>query len=204
MRPVTSLPATPQAPPPSPSLKRIQALSRPVVVLVSIALGLLLVVRLPQIFATIFLFHGGDWQGWIISTETGLGLSVTSSPSAAAGVSVETLGTGQRISLAALMAATSICSALMLLNLLRLFEHYARGIVFERACARHLRQFAVWLVAAAVSANIAGKLFETITQAPPDGIANAAKSVVMGVMIYIIASVMQLAVEADQERKEFI
>jgi hypothetical protein len=92
----------------------------------------------------------------------------------------------------------------MLFHLRQLFGLYARGTVFAQASARHLKLFSLWLVASAIAANVSGRLFETITGARPDGIANAAMAVVLGVMIYVIASVLDLAVEADEERKEFV
>jgi Protein of unknown function (DUF2975) len=191
---------------PSPASRRIRTLSHPIFVLASIALGLLLVVRIPQIFAILFLFHGGDWHAWVSSSQIGLGLKIANGAGNAAtsAVALKTLGMTQRINLALLIAACTVCSGLMLFHLRQLFGLYAQGTVLARATARHLKLFAMWLAASAIAANVSGSLFETITGAHPDGIANAAMAVVLGVMIYVIASVLDLAVEADEERKEFI
>ena len=190
----------------SPAFKRIRTLSRPIVILLSIALGLLLLVRLPQILAILFMFRGGDWHAWISSSQIGLGLEIAkgTGPALSSGVALEALGIGQRVNLALLTAAGAACSGLMLFHLRQLFGLYSRGIVFARASARHLKRFALWLAASAIAVNVSGRLFEAITGARPDGIANAAMAVVLAAMIYVIASVMELAVEADEERKEFI
>lgn len=194
-----------EASPPSPAFRRIRVLSRPIFVLVSIALGILLLVRVPQIFAILFMSGGGDWQAWISSSQTGLGLAISRESTApGSGVALASLGTGQRINLALLTAAGAACGALMLFHLRQLFDLYARGIVFARASARHLKRFALWLAASAIAINISGRLFETITGTAPERIANAAMAVVLAAMIYVIASVLELAVEADEERKEFI
>lgn len=190
----------------SPAFMRIRKLSHPIFTLVSIALGLLLVVRIPQIVAILFMFHGGDWHAWVSSSQIGLGLEIANGAdhALASGVALKTLGMDQRVNLALLISVGTALSGLMLFHLRQLFGLYARGIVFARASARHLKLFALWLAASAIAANVSGRLFETITGARPDGIANAAMAVVLGVMIYVIASVLDLAVEADEERKEFI
>jgi hypothetical protein len=185
-------------------LKRVQALSRPIYWLLSLALGLLLFVQIPLILAILFLFYGGEWRAWATFSETGLGLSIVRGADAAPGVALETLDFWKRSGLALLAAACAGCSALMLFHLRQLFGLFTRGAVFAKANTRHLQRFALWLAAAAIVANVSSRLFEAITDVPPSGVANAVLAVVIGAMIYVVARVMELATEADEERKDFI
>ena len=198
--------ASPENSAPS-ALRRIRALSRPIVVLLSIALGLLLVVRVPQILAVLFLFHGdGSWHGSVSFSEMGLGLFVYAGAYAApvSGVMVETLTFSQRAVLALLAASATAFTGLAIYHLRRLFLLYSNGSVFERASAHHLGRFALWLAATTVTLNISGRLYHWITAAHPSGVSNAALTVICSGMIYIVARVMALAAEADEERREFI
>ena len=52
--------------------------------------------------------------------------------------------------------------------------------------------------------NVADRLFPMITGEPSHGFANAVMGVVYGGMIWVIARVMELGRQADQERREFI
>jgi hypothetical protein len=186
----------------SAALERIRSLSRPIKMLLTGALGLL--VQIPQILAVLFLFHGGEWRAWVTFSEVGLGLSIVRGAESEPGVALETLDFGQRLGLALLAAACAGCSALMLFHLRQLFGLFTRGAVFARANARHLQGFALWLAAAAIAANVSGRLYQVITDTAPSGLANAALAIVIGAMIYVIGRVMELAAEADEERKDFI
>jgi hypothetical protein len=188
----------------SEALERIRTLSRPIEILLTVALGLLLLVQIPQILAVLFLFHGGEWRSWASFSEVGLGLSIVRGSDIAPGVALETLDAGQRLGVAALAAGCAGCSALMLFHLRQLFGLFTRGAVFAKANTRHLQRFALWLAAAAIVANVSSRLFEAITDVPPSGVANAVLAVVIGAMIYVVARVMELATEADEERKDFI
>jgi hypothetical protein len=191
------------------TLTRIRALSRPIAILVTIALGLVLVVQTAEILALLFAFHTGDnWQALASFSETGFGLSIVkgSPPIARAlSVPVATFDLGQRFEIAALAAVCTACSALALFNLRQLFAHYSKGEVFAPAAVRRMKGFALWLVIAAIAINIAGRVFVGLTGAvvvsPP---ANVLLTLFWGAAVYVIAHVMQLACEADEERREFV
>jgi hypothetical protein len=194
----------------SPStLKRIRALSRPITILVSVALGLLVAVQTAEIAAVLLAFHKGDaWQGQASFTADGFGLSVFDAahpipPSF--GVMVDKLGAGERLEIAALAAGCAGCAAMALFNLRQLFALYSRGAVFSASNVARMKAFALWLVLAVIAVNVCGRIFlATIggLVAYPPG--NVVLTLVYGAMIYVMARVMELACEADQERREFV
>jgi hypothetical protein len=192
---------------PATALKRIRALSRPITILLTIALGLILVIQVPLIFAILFLFHGaGSWHASISFSELGVGVAIFDDVSSvpARSVMLETLTFTQRAALSALAASGAAFTALTLHHLRRLFALYSRGAVFARENAHHLKRFALWLVVTAIALNISGRLYAWVTGTYPSGLSNAALALVLGGMIYVVARVMELAAEADEERREFV
>jgi hypothetical protein len=186
------------------ALRRVRRLSRPFVILLSIALGLVVLVQVPEILAILFLFHGGDaWHAAVGSSADGIGLSVWGRDQPP-GVALESLSFGQRSALALLAALCATCGGLALFHLRQLFVLYSRGVVFAGDNIRHIKQFGLWLVAAAIAANIAARVFFMVTGQPSHGVANAAMAVVYGGMTWVVARVMELARQADQERREFV
>jgi hypothetical protein len=191
------------------ALKRIRALSRPITVLLTIALGLVLLVQVPEILAILLAFHPGDaWQAIVSVSDVGFGLAgfqaahpIQPFPGA---VSIETLSFQQRAAIAALACVCTGCSAMTLLNLRQLFALYSRGSVFSGDSVRRMKRFALWLVLAAVAINLSGWIFVRITGAAPAVPANVLLTLFYGAMIYVVAHVMQLACAADVERREFI
>jgi hypothetical protein len=77
-------------------------------------------------------------------------------------------------------------------------------VVFGSQNARRMKHFGLWLVLWAVASNLGERVFVAVILAPLQGTSNAAMAVVYGAMIYVIAHVMDLAREADLERKEFV
>lgn len=190
------------------TLQRIRGLSRPVAILLSIALGLVLVVQTLEIAALLFGFHkGDDWQALASFSDTGFGLFVfqDSRPAQQLGtVAVETLDLNQRIGVAALAAICAGCAAMALLNLRRLFGLYSSGAVFSPQSGERMKRFALWLVLTALAINISGRAFVALTGAAATAPANVVMTVLCGAMVYVIARVMELACEADKERREFV
>lgn len=190
------------------TLKRIRALSRPITILLTIALGLLVVVTVLEIAALLFGFHHGDpWQAQASFSEAGFGLRVfEQAPSVRPPgvVAVETLDMSQRVEIAALAIVCAGCTALTLLNLRQLFAVYSKGEVFSSSAVGRMKGFALWLVLAAIAVNICGRVFVALTGAVADVPANVLLAAFLGAMIYVIAHVMQLACEADEERREFV
>ena len=106
--------------------------------------------------------------------------------------------------LAALAAVCAACSAMALLNLRRLFALYSQGLVFSGESAGRLKRFALWLVLTAIAINLSSRLYLPITGTAPGAPANVLATLLCGAMIWVIAHVMELACEADVERREFI
>ena len=185
------------------SLRQLRRLSQPFVILLSIALGLVVLVQVPEIVAILFFHSGGDFHAAVASSANGIGLSIWGKDPPP-GVALESLSFGQRSALALLAALCAACGGLALFHLRQLFALYARGVVFADDNIRHIKRFGVWLALAAIAINASGWLFHMVTGEPSHGAANAAMAVVYGGMTYVVARVMELGRQADQERKEFI
>jgi hypothetical protein len=190
------------------ALARIRTLSRPIVLLATIALAAAVLVPTAQILVILFFpNHLGSLSSFLSFNGWGVGLLMVGTDSHLPGgtfVPLDSLGLEQRCAVAALLGLCAICSALALFQLRSLFALYSRGIVFAETNIRRIKAFGMWLVLAAIAANVAGRLYLWVTHAAVDGTPNAALIVVLGVMIYVIAHVMELGREADLERKDFI
>jgi hypothetical protein len=189
------------------ALRRIRTLSRPLTVLISIALGLVLCFLTLEIAFLVFFRQFGSPAALLSFNEWGINLSIGStglqSPDRAM-LSVANLTLGQRLTAAGLGALCAVCSAVVLIHLRGLFQLYSRGIVFSASNVARIRMFGLWLVVAAIVTNVSGRLFVWLMDAPVRGFANAALTIVFGAMIYVIGYVMELGREADLERKDFI
>ena len=184
------------------ALRRVRRFSRPIVILLSIALGLVVLVQVPEVIAMLFFFHrGGTWHATVASSAEGIGLSI---PGHAPDVMLESLSFGQRSALALLAALCAACGGLAIFHLRQLFALYSRGEVFAAANIGHIKQFGLWLAASGIVVNVADRLFPVITGQPTHGFANAAMAFVYGAMTWVVAHVMDLGRQADVERKEFI
>lgn len=184
------------------ALTQVRRISRPVVILLSIALGLVVLVQVPEVIAMLFLFHrGGTWHATVASSADGIGLSI---PGHSPDVLLESLSVGQRSALGLLAALCASCGGLAIFHLRQLFALYSRGEVFAAANIRHIKRFGLWLVASGIMVNVADRLFPMITGQPSHGFANAAMAVVYGAMTWVVAHVMDLGRQADIERREFI
>jgi hypothetical protein len=187
------------------TLRRVRRLSRPFEILLTIALALIVLVQVPEIIAILFLFRdGGPWHAAVSASATGINLSIFMGPGAPADVALETLSFGQRSVLALLAALCAASGGLAIFQLRQLFALYSRGAVFTEDNIRLIKRFALWLVAAAVVANVSDGVFLIVTRQPSHGVANAAMALVYGGMTWVVARVMELGRQADQERNEFV
>ena len=186
-------------------LRQVRRLSRPFVVIFTIALGLLVLIEALQLLALLLLPHGvGGWRGGLSASAEGINLSVVRSSDPVPGVALEALSFVQRAELAALSLASAICGGLAVFHLRRLFALYARGEVFAEDNIRHIKRFGLWLALSAVMINVADHLFPAITGQPAHGFANAVLALVYGGMTYVVGRVMELGRQADVERREFV
>jgi undecaprenyl pyrophosphate phosphatase UppP len=178
--------------------------------LISTVFALSIVVPIFQIVVVVFLAsHLGSFRAFASFSPWGVGLNVASADQqlhlqSLAQIPLDTLSVQQRFAVAALDGLCATCTALALFHLRRLFVLYSRGVVFAEENIRHIKSLGMWLIVAAIAINVAGRLFERVTQAVIYGTSNAALIVVLGAMIYVIAYVMELGREADLERKDFL
>ena len=186
-------------------LRQVRRLSRPFVILLTIALVLLVLIETFQVAALLLFPNGvGSWRGAVSASAEGINLSVFAAPDRSPGVALDTLSLAQRSALAALSALSAVCGGLAVFHLRRLFALYSQGEVFAEANIRHIKRFGLWLALSAVMVNVADHLFPTITGQPPHGFANAILALVYGGMTYVVGRVMELGRQADQERREFV
>jgi hypothetical protein len=186
------------------ALAQLQRLSQPFAILLSIALALVVLVQAAFI-ALLFFFHGsGAWHAAVSFAASGINLSIFASPDQSPEVALDSLAIGQRAILALLTAVCATCAGFILFHLRQLFALYSRGEVFSVDNIRHIKRFSIWLVLAAVAVNLSGRVFFVVTGQHAHGTANAVMALIYGGMTYVIARVMELGREADEERKEFV
>lgn len=184
-------------------LRQVRQLSRPFMILLSIALGVFVLVQVGEIIAILF-FHGGDaFHAAVGFSADGIGLSIWSKDQPP-GVALESLSFGQRSALALLAAPCAASGVLALFHLRQLFALYSGGEVFAEGAIRHIKRFGLWLALSGILVNVADHLFPTITGHPAQGFANAVMAIVYGGMTWVVARVMELGRQADVERREFI
>jgi hypothetical protein len=186
------------------AMRQLQRLTHPFRSVLSFALGLLV---LFQIFVIIvlFFFHGsGAWHAAVSYSASGINLSIFASPDDSPNVALESLAFGQRAMLALLAAVCATCSGFVIFHMRQLFALYSRGVVFTEGNIRHIKRFGLWLVVAAVVVNGSGRIFFVVTGQHAHDTANAAMALIYGGMVYLIARVMELGRQADEERNEFV
>lgn len=188
------------------ALRRIRALSWPLLVLVSIGLGLSVLVALLGFVVLLGSPRFGSLHNFVVfAAPFGVGVAIGKLGLSRYGyLLVDTLTTEQRFILAGLAAVCSACNVLTLLQLRGVFALYSRGVVFSRGNITRIKKFGLWVAVTAIVVNVAGRIFVRALNAPLLGTANATAAVVVGAMIYVIGYVMELAREADLERKEFV
>ena len=189
------------------ALGRIRTLSRPLTVLISIALGMAILFLVVEILFLVFFHQLGSPHALLGFNEWGLNLSVGGTdfqPPDPASLTVANLSRGQRLSAAGLGALCSGCAAVVLAQLRGLFALYSRGIVFSADNVTRIKMFGLWLIVTAVVTNVSGRLFAWLLGAPVHAMANAALTLIFGAMIYVVGYVMELGRAADLERKDFI
>ncbi|MEJ0026206.1 MAG: DUF2975 domain-containing protein [Rhizomicrobium sp.] len=90
-------------------------------------------------------------------------------------------------------------------NLRGLFGLYARGVVFARENARHLKHIGVWLVTWPVAKLVANMLFQLAGGADKAWAQTIfLDSLVLGLIVFAIAQVMEFGREIEEEKDSFI
>ncbi|HEY4029886.1 MAG TPA: DUF2975 domain-containing protein [Caulobacteraceae bacterium] len=95
---------------------------------------------------------------------------------------------------------------LLFWNLRRLFGLYARGVVFAPDNARCLKHVGAALIAIAVAPWLGHALLDSLHLAIDKSWMHASslEELVLGAIVYVIAQVMQLGHEIEQDRSQFV
>ncbi len=188
------------------ALRRIRAISWPLLVLISIVLGASVIVATLAIVVLLGFPRFGSMHNFVSFGGAGVSVAIgeIGLQRFPGFILVNDLTTGQRLIVAGLATACWTCNIFALLQLRGLFALYSHGVIFDVGNVRRIKRFGLWLAITAIVVNGGGRLFVRLLHAPVQDTANAALAVVLGAMIYVIGYVMELAREADLERKEFV
>jgi hypothetical protein len=180
--------------------RRIRLGSRALVVLFTLlAVGLATLVA----FGLTVLLGLRSGLAWVGPSGTYLALTGRGPPDT---VPVWTLPLTHRLALVPVILARTAPQLGVLLSLRRLFQFYARGIVFARGNTRQLKLLALWLAADAVIPFVL-HLIQAATRIEIDRAwlhVASLQELVLGGLVYVIAEVMRVGYEIEQERGGFV
>jgi len=121
-------------------------------------------------------------------------------------VAFHSLSLPHRFAYAAVGAVRIAPSLMIFWHLRALFGLYGRGEVFGRANGRHIGRIGVWLCAYAVTPLLC-HLFLSATGYEIDRNwmhLSSLQALVLGLLVFVIAQVMQVGREIEEDRKAFI
>ncbi|HYE42615.1 MAG TPA: DUF2975 domain-containing protein [Caulobacteraceae bacterium] len=121
-------------------------------------------------------------------------------------VAFHTLPLGQRLAYALVGVVRTAPTLLIFWHLRGLFGLYAAGQVFTPGNARHLGRIGVWLCAYAVAPFLC-HLFLQATGYEIDRRwmhLSSVQALVLGLLVFVIAQVMQVGHEIEQDREAFV
>lgn len=162
--------------------------------------GLLIAVGLVAavLIAGVVVYPGDDYR--IASSAVWIGTGPPDS------VAFHSLSLPHRMAYAAIGAVRIAPSLMIFWHLRALFGLYGRGEVFGRANGRHLGQIGVWLCVYAVSPLLC-HVFLSATGYEIDKNwmhLSSLQAFVLGLLVFVIAQVMQVGREIEEDRKAFI
>jgi hypothetical protein len=103
------------------------------------------------------------------------------------------------------MILATLPVAFVLWHLRALFRLYAAGTVFARANASHLKHIGVWLILYMPAKFIANMIFQAAGGLDHAWFhASEAHALILGAIVLVIAQVMDVGRETEQERAEFV
>lgn len=190
-------PAEPPTPEITPAHRRIRVASRWLSRLFT-ALLVIVGVIAAVLIAGVLVYPGDDYR--IGSTAVWIGEGSADS------VAFHTLPLGQRIAYALVGLVRIAPSLLIFWHLRALFALYAEGRVFTPANARHIGRTGVWLCAYAVTPFLC-HLFLQATGYEIDKRwmhLSSLQAAVLGLLVFVIAQVMQVGHEIEQDREAFV
>jgi hypothetical protein len=103
------------------------------------------------------------------------------------------------------LAIATVPVALILWHLRALFGLYARGIVFARENAQHLQRIGLWLILYLPAKFVSNMIFQFAGGADKNWFHVAqVHALLLGAIVLVIALVMEVGREIEQERSEFV
>jgi len=169
----------------------------------SVASGVALAVSttLGVVAVLVILFYRGD-QVQIGATSAWIGTL----PAPEGFVTFASLPPVQRLAYAAVALVRAAPSVLLFWRLRELFRGYERGAVFARETIVHIRWAGVWLIADALAPFICHLALSTAGLEIDRGWAHvlSLQELVLGGVVFVVAQVMQLGREIEQEREQFV
>ncbi len=197
MATVVELPPPVHGPAMTPHHRRIRLASRGLAWLFS---GLLVVVGLiaAVLIAGVVIYPGDDYR--IGSTAVWIGSGSADS------VAFHTLPLGQRLAYA-VVGAVRIAPTLMIFwHLRRLFGLYATGVVFSRANASHIGWSGAWLAAYAVTPFLCHLFLASLGWEIDKNWLHLSslQALILGALVFVIAQVMQVGREIEEDREAFV
>jgi hypothetical protein len=106
-----------------------------------------------------------------------------------------------------LMAPIAAGPVLMIFwNLSALFRLYGQGVVFARENGRHIQKIGLWLIAAAFAPIVTVTILSVTGQAVDHAWFHMqqVQELILGGLVYVIAQVMQVGREIEEDRSQFI
>lgn len=190
---------------PSAPLRRIAAFSRPISWALYAGLAALLFLALAQAITVLLFFHiRANWYPVLSFSASGPALAAHWGTLPRDAAPLGSLNAAARFEAAALILLVAFMRAPILFNLARLFALYGRGEVFHATNAALLKRAGLWLIASTVMLELSDYLFSAALHVPRAAAPDLITPLLCGIMIAVIARVMELARDADMERKDFI
>jgi hypothetical protein len=121
-------------------------------------------------------------------------------------IAIGALPLAQRIAYVFIGAARAAPSLAILLGLRRLFGLYARGVVFGRENARQIRRIGAWLIADAVIPFVEHLVQHALGYEIDRNWFHVVslQELVLGALVFVIAEVMRVGHEIEQDRGGFV
>ena len=112
----------------------------------------------------------------------------------------------QRLGMALTALARAVPVMMIFWNLKALFGLYARGIVFSEDNSRRIKHVGAWLVAAAATPFVCHLLLSAVIPdlGPLWVHSEAVQELILGGLVFVIAQVMQVGREIEEDRSQFV
>ena len=112
----------------------------------------------------------------------------------------------QRLAHAAMGVVVFLPGLMIFWNLRQLFRLYGKGVVFSQANARRIKAVGLWLAANAIAPLISVSTLSALHMAVDHAWfhGDTIPELVLGGVVYVIAQVMQVGHQIEEERGQYI